>query len=140
MNIKGINHITFSVTSLEKSIEFYKNVFGAKLIVKGEQLAYFDLNGLWIALNVENNISRKEIYESYTHISFSIQEKEYIHVLKKLKELNVYIKEGRPRQNEEGRSIYFRDPDGHLFEFHTKTRDDRIKFYKNNRKNLIFFK
>lgn len=138
MELKGINHITFSVSDLEKSIEFYKNVFGAKLLVKGDKLAYFDLNGLWLALNVESDIPRNEIYKSYTHISFSIDDKDYEGVLEKLKDLGVDIKEGRARNNQEGKSIYFRDLDGHLFEFHTKTREDRINFYKNYRKNLEF--
>ncbi|WP_432409554.1 metallothiol transferase FosB [Wukongibacter sp. M2B1] len=143
MKLKGINHITFSVSDLEKSIEFYKNVFGADLLVKGERvgdrLAYFDLNGLWLALNVEDDVSRNEIYESYTHISFSIDEEDYVTTLERLKQLDIDLKEGRPRFEEEGKSIYFRDPDGHLFEFHTKTREDRIKFYKKNRPSLTFF-
>lgn len=138
MELKGINHITFSVSDLEKSIEFYKNVFGAELQVKGDNLAYFDLNGLWLALNVENDIPRNEIYQSYTHISFSIDNKDYEEILKRLKVIGVDIKEGRPRNNQEGKSIYFRDLDGHLFEFHTKTRADRINFYKDHRKNLKF--
>ncbi|MBU5439036.1 metallothiol transferase FosB [Tissierella sp. MSJ-40] len=137
--MKGINHITFSVSNLEKSIEFYKNVFDAKLLVKGERLAYFDLQGIWLALNVESDIERNEIYQSYTHMSFSIDEEDYEFVVEKLNKLNVNIREGRPRYKEEGKSIYFRDPDGHLFEFHTKTREGRIKFYKDNREELEFF-
>ena len=46
MKLNEINHITFSVSDLQKSIEFYKKVLGAKLLVEGETLAYFDLNGL----------------------------------------------------------------------------------------------
>lgn len=143
MNLKGINHITFSVTDIEKSVEFYSKVFGAKLLVKGTEvghrLAYFDLNGLWLALNAQDNINRNEIYESYTHIAFSIDEKDYETTLERLKKLNIDVKEGRPRHEEEGRAIYFRDPDGHHFEFHTKTREDRIEFYKKNRQNLTFY-
>ncbi|PAB60423.1 metallothiol transferase FosB [Anaeromicrobium sediminis] len=139
MKLKRINHITFSVSDLEKSVEFYKKVFGAELLVEGENLAYFDFGSLWIALNVEKDIKRNEIYDSYTHISFSIEEEEYDEMLGRLRALNVDIKEGRPRHEEEGKSIYFRDIDGHLFEFHTKGRQDRINFYKNNRKELKFF-
>lgn len=39
----------------------------------------------------------------------------------------------------EGKSLYFKDPDGHKFEFHTKTHEDKIVFYKENRKHLKFY-
>jgi metallothiol transferase len=139
MKLKGINHITISVSDLEKSIKFYQEVFGAKLLVEGETLAYYDLNGLWLALNIEEGISRNEIHQSYTHISFTIDDEDYEDTFKRLKELGVDVTEGRERCPAEGRSLYFRDPDGHLFEFHTKTRKDRIAFFKENRKYLKFY-
>jgi len=59
--------------------------------------------------------------------------------VEKLKELNVKILEGRQRHPAEGRSIYFCDPDGHKFEFHTKSREDRINYYRKAGKNLEFY-
>lgn len=70
MSIKGINHFLFSVSDLEKSIKFFQEVFDAKLLVKGKNTAYFDLEGLWIALNLEKDIPRHEINLSYTHVAF----------------------------------------------------------------------
>jgi metallothiol transferase len=134
-----INHMTFSVSDLNKSIEFYSNVLGATLLVKGEKLAYFDLKGLWIALNLQKDIKRNEIKTSYSHISFSIDDKDYEEIIEKLKNLDVKILEGRQRNIDEGRSIYFEDPDGHKFEFHTKTREDRINYYKKSGKNFTFY-
>ena len=132
--LQGINHLTFSVSELDRSIEFYKNVFNAILLLKGEKMAYFDLCGIWLALNVEKDIPRNEIYNSYSHISFSIDEKDYDVILEKLKSLQVDILEGRQRHSYEGKSVYFRDPDGHMFEFHTKTMEDRISYYESVKK------
>ncbi len=91
MFVKGLNHFLFSVSDLDKSIKFYQAVFNAKLLVKGRSTAYFDLNGMWLALNVEKDIPRNEIGQSYTHIAFSIEEAEFDHIFDKLKKLDVNI-------------------------------------------------
>lgn len=139
MKVKGLNHLLFSVSNLDKSIEFYQDVFDAKLLVKGRSTAYFDLNGMWLALNVEKDIPRNEITYSYTHIAFTIEEKDIDKMYEKLKVLNVNILSGRPRDEKDKKSIYFTDPDGHKFEFHTGTLQDRLEYYKQEKEHMEFF-
>lgn len=138
MNIKAINHLCFSVSNLDTSIDFYKNVFGAKILVKGRKLAYFDLNGLWIALN-EEDIERNKTNRTYTHIAFTIEESDYELLLSRLQQLKVNILPSRTRDEKDKRSIYFLDPDEHMFEFHTGNLKERLDYYKADKEHMIFY-
>ncbi|TRZ37959.1 metallothiol transferase FosB [Niallia circulans] len=139
MAIKGINHFLFSVSDLDRSVAFYQSIFDAKLLVKGRSTAYLDLNGMWLALNEEKEIPRNEIALSYTHIAFTVDEDEMETLYKKLEELNVTILSGRPRDERDKQSLYFTDPDGHKFEFHSGNLQDRLTYYKEAKKHMLLF-
>ncbi|WDV47837.1 VOC family protein [Clostridiaceae bacterium M8S5] len=139
IKITGLNHITFSVEDINKSIEFYKIVLDAKLLAKGDKLAYFDIAGIWVALNLEENIPGENREKTYTHIAFSMTESDQDKLIEKLKQHGIKYELGRPRNTREGKSLYIRDYDGHLIELHSKTRTDRLKYYLDERPDIKVF-
>lgn len=138
--IRSINHICYSVSNLNESIYFYKDILCGDLLLIGETTAYFDIGGLWVALNEEKDISRNEIQYSYTHTAFTIDESEYNSWYRWLKKNNVNILEGRTRDVRDKKSIYFIDPDGHKLELHTGTLENRMNYYKDTKPHMVFYK
>ncbi len=138
--IKSINHICYSVSNLDNSIRFYKDILCGELLVSGKTTAYLDIGGLWVALNEEKDIPRNEIQYSYTHTAFTIEESEYNSWYQWLKKNNVNILEGRTRDLRDKQSIYFTDPDGHKLELHTGTLENRMDYYKDTKPHMVFYK
>ena len=134
--VGAINHITFAVENITKSIDFYQTVLNAQLLAHGEDLAYFDVSGTWIALNVEKNIPGEKRQQTYTHVAFSMTEIDQEVIIKHLEKNEIAYTLGRPRNPREGHSVYVRDYDGHLLEFHSRSKKDRLEYYKEERPDI----
>ena len=127
--VLGLSHITFAVSDLQRSVDFYVGALGAKVLLRSERMAYLDAGGVWLALNLQ--VGKTKIDEtSYTHVAFHVSESLLEASSQRLANLGVKSDPGRIREAGEGRSIYFRDPDGHLLEFHTGSLLERLKSYK----------
>jgi len=86
-------------------------------------------------LNVEESIPGSEINRSYTHIAFSIDSAKFDRFEEKLQLLDVNMLNGCQRSVQDKQSLYFTDPDGHKFEFHTGSLQDRLNYY--SRRNRL---
>ncbi len=136
MMIKDLNHITFAVADINRATEFYTHVLGATLLVKGARMAYMDLAGIWLALNME---PEAKAADTYTHIAFSVAEADLESFRRRLQERGIDLRRDRSRHADEGQSLYFRDPDGHLIELHTKTLADRVEYYREHKPEMKFY-
>jgi len=126
--INGINHITFAIKDLERSITFYVNLLGLKLVGEWNKGAYLLAGNQWIALNVDED-RLKEPRLDYTHVAFNVLSSDFNSLKGKLEKAGV---EAFKENTSEGESFYFLDPDGHKLELHYNTLEDRLKWMKEN--------
>lgn len=132
--IKGINHITLSVRSLDESFDFYRNILQFKPLLKSLRSAYFLAGDLWFCIEEDPAIRSQELPE-YTHIAFSIDQQQFASIAERIRTSGVKIF----KQNKsEGDSIYFIDPNGHKLEVHVGDWKSRLEAYR-GRPEMQFF-
>ena len=131
--IEGISHITLIVQDLDRTSNLFISVLGAKQVYDSgkesfslSEERFFLLGGIWIAIMKGSPLTER----SYNHIAFKIPESEFKDYRHRLRKAGVAFREGRPRVQGEGLSLYFYDYDNHLFELHTGTLGTRLQTYE----------
>jgi len=124
--IKGMNHLTFAVSNVERSFRFYTDILGLKPVARWDKGAYLTADKFWIALNLDMTI-KKAKNPDYSHIAFSCSGSDFEQLKEKILEY------GCPEWSEntsEGKSLYFKDPDGHKLEIHVGDLETRLEEMK----------
>lgn len=130
--IQGISHLTFIVQELERAAAFFTAIFGAEEVyTSGSRVfslareKFLVVGGVWVCL-MEGEPARGRTYD---HVAFAIREQDFELYESRVLALGVEVRPSRPRVEGEGRSLYFYDWDGHLFELHTGTLAERLVRY-----------
>ena len=124
--LQSLNHITFAVRNLNRSIDFYREVLGFHLHAKWDQGAYLTIGDCWLCLAVDNSV---RISDDYSHTAFSIDEKQIRLFKKELERRGITIWK---QDNSEGDSVYFLDPDDRKLEAHVGNLDSRMNAVRAN--------
>lgn len=121
--ITGLNHITLSVSDVDRSFHFYVDVLGCKPSARWDNGAYLTAGNTWIALLKSDAIAAVE-RPDYSHIAFSCAPEHFSDLATALAEAGC---SAWSENKSEGDSYYFLDPDGHKLEIHVGDLESRLQ-------------
>jgi catechol-2,3-dioxygenase len=111
ISVLGIEEIAFEVKDLDRSVAFYQNVIGLPLYSRGPQQAWFRVGQQSLALFTTDRAG------SGQHFAFLIPHERAEQARRAL------VAQGFPEetmQQDDGLSVYVRDPDGNKIELYGK--------------------
>ncbi|TCS96967.1 VOC family protein [Hazenella coriacea] len=130
MRVTGVNHITLRVSSLKKSLPFYCDILGMKLIHQGKKDVYLEWGHVWICLlEKEKSISFPPESCGIDHVAFSILEPDFMKAVKTLQQHQISLVR-EPVLRGGGWSVQFKDPDEIMLELFTGSLAERMKDWK----------
>jgi glyoxylase I family protein len=124
MRISGIHHITLLVADVERSLAFYRNVLGLRLVKQtlneddrtARHFIFGDADGMLVTCLEYPDLDEGKVGRGSTHhFAFSVETQAELEAWKQyLGEKGIPTTEVMER--EDFKSIYLRDPDGHILE------------------------
>ncbi|MBE9044185.1 VOC family protein [Pleurocapsales cyanobacterium LEGE 10410] len=134
--ITGLNHLTLSVSDLEISFNFYKDILGCKPLAKWKRGAYLLAGDLWLCLSLNAN-GEGQVSSKYTHYAFSLSPENFEYYSQNLEQLELKLWQDN---TSEGDSLYILDPDNYKLELHVGNWQTRLAAIKHQPyQDLIFF-
>ena len=118
LNAESIDHVNMSVKSLQKSVNFYKSLFGFEIRKEDNSPNKLDVPSKIIG----NDSIKLCLYEDpdmspvggIAHFGFHVTN--FDDIMKKCKELNVEVLYDGPVKFEKSVSVYIKDPNGYDIE------------------------
>jgi catechol 2,3-dioxygenase-like lactoylglutathione lyase family enzyme len=124
--ITGVNHITLSVSSVERSFVFYADVLGFTPLARWPKGVYFTAGSLWLCIELDPNVRREPLPER-SHVAFAVAPENFGQLSARIRAAGAVIWQ---ENWTEGDSLYFLDPDGHKLEIHASDLKTRLQAAK----------
>jgi catechol 2,3-dioxygenase-like lactoylglutathione lyase family enzyme len=125
--IKGIAHFSIPVSDVERSVKFYTEIVGCKLLSQrpDKKITFLDAGGVCLLLIKHQPPIAKGPLElsDGVHHAFMVDAAEYQAAVDNLraKGIDVFFEEDRRGGTIDGPRAYFRDPDGTTLEYINRT-------------------
>lgn len=127
--VRGVLETSLYVSDLERSRSFYAHLFGFQPVVQDERFCALDVTGRQILLLFQRGRTAEPVAtpggsipphdgEGRLHLTFAIGRDDLDPWERRLQQDQISV-ESRVSWPRGGKSIYFRDPDGHLLELAT---------------------
>jgi catechol 2,3-dioxygenase-like lactoylglutathione lyase family enzyme len=121
--ITGLNHLTLGVSNLDQSFRFYTDVLGLRPVLRWAEGAYLLAGEFWIALILDEEQSRGS-NRGYSHVALSVEQSDFERLSDRIRVSGARIWQ---KNQSEGPSLYFTDPDGHKLELHASDLSARLQ-------------
>lgn len=129
MNIRGFNHLTLRISSLQESLSFYTKILGMKLVHLGRTDAYLEWGDAWICLLEKPEDPRRSPSIGMDHVAFTVDEAGFQEAITTLERHNVpFVRPPIARGG--GLSLQFLDPNGIIIELTNDSLAKRMKTWK----------
>ncbi len=112
--VEKLHHVNIYTHDLEKSIEFYTNLFDFELTTSGDENAVVIFDSISIQLNLDTDDISKQ---SYPILSFILDEDDFTDAIQELEENKVEIVQG-PDKTENGEMLLIKDPGNNILEIY----------------------
>ncbi|MYD42990.1 MAG: VOC family protein, partial [Gammaproteobacteria bacterium] len=110
MSVIGLEELFLDVTDLDKSIGFYRDLFGLELSMRNEERAYLQTDSSHIVLQVHGHSGRHK-GGGPMHFAFTVTEETFDEVAARVAQANIFTR-GPMGERGKGRALFVIDPDG----------------------------
>ncbi len=117
--VAGVAHFGIPVSDLARSIRFYSEVVGCRLLRTDGKHAFMDAGGICVLLCLENEPVNRPESRDLVHHAFVVPPEQFAYIDMHLAEHGVKLLYAETREGGtvNGPRVYFRDPDGTRLEF-----------------------